>query len=287
MVPPRRSDADGAPEAGSNAGSDADDAVSRSDLVADLREIGVESGTELVVHASLSSLGWVSGGAAAVVDALCEVTGSDGTVAVPTFTPPSVVETEPFDPATMRSRTGAITEALRARPDARRSEHPTHSVAALGPAAGELTRDHRLDRSLGADSPLHRLAQRGGQVLLLGVGHERNSTLHVAEALADLPYKTGTNRVLVRDRGEVRTVETARVGCGKGFPAVEPLARDAGIVRRGTVGAADAQLVPAAAIIDLTAEVLADDPGFLLCSDPGCWWCPDARRTLASSRDSG
>lgn len=261
------------------------DGLSSAAVATDLRTLGLESGDEVVVHGSLSSLGWVDGGADVVVDALRQVVGESGTVVVPTFTP-SVVREEPFDRDDTRSRTGAITEALRTRSDAVRSDHPTHSVSARGPAATTLTEAHDLDSSLGRDSPLHCLADRGGRIFLLGVGHERNSTVHVAEALADLPYKTGTNRVLVRGAdGEVRPVESSRVGCGKGFPSLEPVADNASVLTRSCVGAADAQLMDSEAILSVASDILADAPGFLLCSDPKCWWCPDARRTLESGRD--
>ncbi len=252
--------------------------VTREVLETDLQNVGLEDDDEVVVHASLSSLGWVEGGADAVVDALRATVGEGGTVVVPTFTP-FVVREKPFDREETRSRTGAITETLRSRPEAVRSAHPTHSVAAIGPAATQLTANHALERSLGRDSPLHRLARRGGKILLLGVGHERNSTIHVAEALADLPYKRGTNDVLIRDSSDgVRTVETAKVGCGKGFPSLEAIADSAGILTRGTVGEANAQLVRGAEIIDVALNALEEDPTFLLCEDPECWWCPDARR---------
>lgn len=261
------------------------DGLGRDELVADLRRLGLESGDDVVVHASLSSLGWVDGGAETVVDALSDAVGTGGTVVVPTFTP-SVVREEPFDPDETRSRTGAISEALRTRDDARRSDHPTHSVAALGPAADELTDEHALESSLGPHSPLHRLAERGGKVLLIGVGHERNSTVHVAEALADLPYKTGTNDVLVRnDDGEIERVETATVGCGKGFPTVEPIADVAGVLTHGQVGAADAQLMRGDRIVSVARSALETDPGILLCDQPDCWWCPDARRTLETTAE--
>ena len=271
-----------------------EETVTLEDLVSDLEELGLDSGDELVVHSSLSSIGWVDGGAETVVDALLTVVGEEGTIAVPTFTP-VVVREEPFDRERTPSGTGAVTEALRARPEALRSDHPTHSVSAIGPAARALTRNHRLERSLGPDSPLHRLAQRGGKVLLIGVGLERNSTLHVAEALAELPYKTGTNRVLRREAGgnegdetedantTVRTVETARVGCGKGFPVLEPVAEAAGALTRGTVGAADARLIAGEDIISTALAVLEDDPGFLLCEKPDCWWCPEARDALSET----
>lgn len=260
--------------------TDGRETVSTADLVADLRELGLGDGDEVVVHSSLSSIGWVEGGADAAVDALRAAVGEDGTVAVPTFTS-GVVRDEPFDREATRSRTGAVTEALRTRPDAVRSDHPTHSVSAVGPAAASLTAGHALERSLGADSPLHRLAARGGKILLLGVGHERNSTIHVAETFVGLPYRTGTRRVLVREPdGGVREVEASAVGCGKGFPALEPLADAKGVLVRGCVGEAPAQLMRGEAILEVALDALEANPGFLLCDEPDCWWCPEARRRL-------
>ena len=258
--------------------------ITETDLRRDLRALGLEAGDEVVVHSSLSAIGWTEGGPRTVVDALLAVVDETGTILAPTFTA-SHAKSHPFDPEKTPSQTGAVTEALRTHPDAHRSTHPTHSVAALGAAAEELTAEHPLDASLGPDSPLDRLARRGGRVLLLGVGHESNSTLHVAEKRAGLPWKDRVNEVLVRERGPenkpVRTVETAKVGCGKGFVSFEPVAEQTGILVRGQVGAADAQLVDGADVLSLALELLEHDPGFLLCEDPDCWWCPDARRRLA------
>lgn len=257
--------------------------VTESDVRSGLRELGVRPGDDVVVHSSLSAIGRVEGGAETVVDALASAVGDEGTVVVPTFTP-NRARREPFDRARTPSETGAITEALRARDDAVRSDHPTHSVAALGPAATELTADHGYRNSLGEGSPLHRLAERGGKILLLGVGHDSNSTLHVAESLADLPYKTGTNRVLVRGGDDgLETVETAVVGCGKGFTAFGRIADEEGILSEGEIGAARSKLLDGRDVIRLARSVLEERPGFLLCEEPDCWWCPDARRALETA----
>lgn len=258
--------------------------VTESDIRADLRNLGVTPGDELVVHSSLSSIGRVDGsGAETVVDALASAVGDEGTVVVPTFTP-NLVRREPFDPTRTPSETGAITEALRTRDDAVRSDHPTHSVAALGPAAKVLTADHAFRNSLGEGSPLHRLAARGGKILLLGVGHDSNSTLHVAESLAELPYKTGTNTVLVRgEDDDPQPVKTATVGCGRGFTTFSPIAVDNGLITDGTIGSARSQLMNGDAVLRLARSVLEERPGFLLCEKPECWWCPDAKRTLETA----
>ena len=254
------------------------------DLRTDFETLGLETGDEVVVHSSLSSIGWVDGGAEAVVDALVDTVGEGGTVVVPTFTS-GYARRKAFDPDTTPSQTGAVSEALRTRPAALRSAHPTHSVSALGPSAQELTADHDYLNSLGRNSPLHRLANRGGKIILVGVGNERNSTLHVAEALANLPYKTGARTAFVEnDDGEKRQVETSNVGNAAGFPKLDPVAECRGVFTRGTVGNARATVMRGAAILDVASDVLADHPAFLLCDDPDCWWCPDARRRIADAR---
>lgn len=260
-----------------------DRVVTQAEIEADLRSLGLDAGDEVVVHSALSSIGWVEGGPDTLVDAVLSVIGPEGTMAVPTFTA-GVVTEEPFDPAETESRTGAVTEALRTRPDARRSQHPTHSVSALGADAAELTAHHPYDATVGLESPLHRLAQRGGSVLLIGIGHERNTTLHIAERVAGVPYTALTREVLVAAEDEPTTVEVAQAGCSKGFPAIEPVANAADVLTFGQVGTAPAQLMAGADIIDVAVAELADDPGFLLCDVPDCWWCPDARERL---RDAG
>jgi aminoglycoside 3-N-acetyltransferase len=178
-------------------------------LARDMRAAGVEAGSLLLVHASLSALGWVCGGAQAVVAALLEVLETEGTLVMPAFTAdrsepshwcnppvpeswwPVIRATMPaFDPATTPTRgMGAIAECFRRWPGVRRSAHPLHSFSAVGPLAPAVTKDHRLADGLGETSPLARLYEHDARVLLLGVGHERNSSFHLAEYRARYPGK--------------------------------------------------------------------------------------------------
>lgn len=250
--------------------------LTRAQLRSGFRGLGLEPGATVVVHSSLSSLGCVRGGADAVVDALCGTVGPDGTVMVPTFTRYD----EPYDPATSPSTTGAITEAFRRREKAIRSPHPTKSVAAIGPNAGALVAEHEPSNSIGPGSPLHRLLDPDGRILLLGVDHTANSVIHVAERLAAVPYRDQTATVEMHAENAVRSVEVNRVHCSRGFEVVGPLARQAGIVSHGSIGDADARLLDGAALLSLTVELLDADPGALLCSLPGCDRCQYARERI-------
>ena len=177
--------------------------VTEQSLVADLRALGLRTGMTVLVHSSLSSLGWVSGGSTAVIRALLAVVGADGTVVMPAHSagsdpagwenPPvprawwdTIRATwPPFDPATTPTRAiGVIPEQFRTWPGVVRSHHATGSFAACGPLAKRITAEQRLEDPCGERSPLAVIYDLRGWILLLGVGHRRNTTLHLAERRA-------------------------------------------------------------------------------------------------------
>jgi aminoglycoside 3-N-acetyltransferase len=178
-------------------------AVARGQLVGDFRRLGIMPGQTLLVHASLRSLGWVTGGAGAVVNALREALGPDGNIVVPASTETNSLtsrkhreriaqltanqakryreEMPAFDPDTTKSGAGAIAERVRKSADAVRSDHPQSSFAAIGPEAEYLMADHRLNSHLGEDSPLAKLYKMDAQVLMIGVGYRSCTAFHLAE----------------------------------------------------------------------------------------------------------
>jgi aminoglycoside 3-N-acetyltransferase len=259
--------------------------VTASEIVADLRSLGIAEGANLVVHSSLSSMGPVAGGAEAVIAALLEVIGGEGTLAMPTFTfPPDSV----FDPRTTRSTVGIIAKTFRKRNGVLRSLHPTHSVAAFGPLARHIINGHPTATALGTGSPLHRLALSGGYVLLLGVRHTSNAMIHVGEAVArapylDLPYSEDFNvSIPVRTPdGTVITVPPKEnPGCSINFNAVECPLRERGLAEYGTIGKAGCQLVLATDVIEIVGRMLESDSTALLCDIEWCPFCPRARQLL-------
>ncbi|RDZ40740.1 AAC(3) family N-acetyltransferase [Haloferax sp. Atlit-47N] len=258
------------------------DAVERVDepgtvdsLAADLRALGVERGDTLLVHSSLSSLGWVAGGPQAVVDALQTVLTDDGTLVMPThtgqYTDPSVwenppvpddwVETigesmPPFRPDVTPTRgMGAVPECFRNYPGVVRSEHPTVSFAAWGAAAEEIVGGHELDYGLGDGSPLARVYDRGGDVLLLGVGHGNNTSLHLAEHRADFEKtRTRERAPLLRD-GERVVVEYDDIEVETDdFEAVGEAFETTVGATEGSVAAATATLFDQPALVDFAED---------------------------------
>lgn len=162
--------------------------VTREELVRDLGAVGLERGDVLFIHSSLRGLGFVEGGPDTVIEALLEVVGEEGTLLFPTFTihgsMKGTLESKEFifDPLNSPSTVGKITEIFRGRPGVRRSIHPTHSVAALGPLAEELTRAHLKDgTNFGAGSPFGKMLEHGGKVVGLGINFGPVTYYHVYE----------------------------------------------------------------------------------------------------------
>ena len=226
--------------------------------------IGLRSGDAVVVHASLRAVGL---DADAVIEALLDAVGPDGLVVMPTFT----YDNETYAPD-LPARTGALAEVFRRRPDALRSAHPTYSVAAIGAGATELLDGHERAGATGVDSPLGRLAAAGGHVLLLGVGQIANTTAHVGEFVAGAPYLD-----IPFDPAWPAHGAHTFPGCSRAFGVLEWPLRERAAIRDGTVGRAIAQLVPGAAVIEATVQLLKADPTALLCTDPGCYRCSRAR----------
>lgn len=254
------------------------DAVERSErpasvgsLRADLHRLGVVPGMTIMVHSSLSRLGYVAGGAQAVVHALLDALGPDGTLVMPTHSAalsdpadwqnPPIPETwwsevratmPAFDPALTPTRAmGAIVECFRHLPGVRRSLHPTVSAAAVGPDAEHLTATHTLEYGLGEGSPQARLCERGGHILLLGVTHANNTSLHLAEYRTSAPKKWTTHwSPIIRD-GERRWVSYPDLDHDDSdFEVVGDAFAAAGYEVRGPVGAGDGRLMDAATLVD-------------------------------------
>lgn len=173
----------------------------KSTLAAAFAKVGLEAGDTVLVHSSLSKIGWVCGGAEAVILALLQVLGPKGTLVVPTHSTdnsdpakweqPPVPEnwwetirqnTPVYNPKTTKTRAmGAIPELFRTLPGTVRSGHPQTSFAAIGPQAKFITDSHHLDSMLGEDSPLARLEDLDAKIMLLGVGFDVCTMMHLAE----------------------------------------------------------------------------------------------------------
>lgn len=248
--------------------------TTRERLVRGLRSLGLQGGDVVLVHSSLGGLGWVEDGAETVIDALIEAVGPSGTVLFPTLTgtendgpaQPPVIEL-----ATTPCWTGTIPETARRRPEALRSVHPTHSVSAIGAQEDAYTTGHEASQTpCDRHSPYVRLMEEGGKILLLGgVTHESNTSLHALEEMADVPYHLQdeeTDGVVILPDGQ-RVVVRNRLHLWRwerDFSQVGPYLEQAGASVSGPVGQSTSTLVSASGLRDVVLPLLKDDPLFLL-----------------------
>lgn len=253
--------------------------LTRADVVAGLRALGLTAGDRVLVHSSLSALGRVEGGADAVIDALLEAVGPEGLVVMPTFAGP-----QPFDRRTTPTALGCIAEAFWRRTGAVRSLHPTHSVAALGRGAEELIAGHeQAPTAYGEGTPYYRLATEGGKILFIGVDQDRNTTLHTAEALAGAAYLETIAASYVADSGDLVTITIAAMaGPHRNFIGLDPLFRERGIMRMGKIGRAVCRLLDAGAMLKTAQEALREEPAAMLCDNPACADCVRQRAAVGA-----
>ncbi|MGI5488822.1 aminoglycoside N(3)-acetyltransferase [Microtetraspora malaysiensis] len=257
--------------------------LTAAELVEGWCRVGVEEGMALIVHSSLSSLGHVEGGAATVVESLRTAVGPTGTIVMPAFTwqvtdpdpahvgiPGAAVRERraavPIFDVDLPSSMGAIPEALRSLPDSVRSPHPQASVAAVGADAATIVSRQALGFAVGRTSPFGHLHDIGGYILLVGVGHNRNTFLHYAETLTPHP-RLKVRRFPMDIDGERVWLETLDVGNDNDthFPTVgHEFEEHAGILEV-MVGDAPCRLIPVQPFVSFAVprltELLALDAG--------------------------
>lgn len=271
------------------------------DIVRGLRSIGLTKDTGVIVHASLSSFGQVRGGAAAVLAGLLSTCR---TVVMPAFTwqtmvwpldgPPDNGMTygDPRHAAAnhdavlfrpdlpVHRETGVTAELLRKQWFVARSSHPVLSFVAVGDDAHEVLAGQTLERPL---APIEWLQHHGGDVVLIGVGHTRNTSIHFAEKLADRRQFLRWAIVFDKEKVEARAVRLPNLpGCSEGFDAIEPeIAR---ATTQVTIGNATVRRIPLQMLIPTVVGWISDEPDALLCSRPDCERCNAVRRSRSTNR---
>ena len=244
-----------------------------------LRAIGVRAGGVLLVHTSFRAVRPVEGGPLGLLRALREALGPDGTLVMPTMTDGASV----FDRrSTPSDGMGIVAELFWRQPGVQRSGHPGASFAAEGPQAARICADQPLAPPHGPDSPVGRVHDLDGQVLLLGVQSSESTTLHLAEAMADVPYAV-CHPCVVEVGGVAQTQLIPETDhCCVRFRLVDEWLRARDLLRKGRVGHAPALLYRARDATALACARLAADPLVFLCpSADACAECDAARASVA------
>jgi aminoglycoside 3-N-acetyltransferase len=249
--------------------------VTKRQLMRDLKKLGVRPGQTIMLHASVKAIGWIVGGPDAMLEALLDCLTPKGTLMMyvgweediedfyswsPERQTAYLAECPPFDPLTSRAQRkwSILTEYLRTRPGACRSGNPGASVAAIGANAQWITENHPLNYGYGHGSPLAKLCEASGKVLLLGASFATITLLHYSEHVASIPnkrtlhYKVPILREGKRTWVEVEEYDT-RISIvdwegGDYFPIIAEDFIEAGYGRCARVGAALSYFFDAAAL---------------------------------------
>lgn len=259
--------------------------LTKDDIKAGLRHLGVEGGMVLMVHSSLSALGEVEGGADTVIEALIETVGPSGTVMMPAMGGAPI-----FDVGETPSNVGVITDSFWRRDGVIRSIHPTHSAAGVGPLAEQLLAGH-IDQptAIGIESPWGRIAQLdNGYLLFIGCDQDRNTLLHTAEEMAEGAYlNTIVRDYYDRDHARQTKILEQFPGPHRDFIQLDRVFREAGAMFVCQIGQAVCRLMKASEILRLTFEALQRDPAAVLCDNPHCMDCVRQRADIKRDSLSG
>ena len=250
--------------------------ITRSTIVNALKNVGLQSGDCVMVHTSLSRIGYVCGGAQTVIEALIEVVGDEGTIMMPTqswknLDPETGVHWDAdeadwnvirdqwpaYDKALTPTNTmGAVAEMFRLWPGTLRSDHPARSVAAWGKNAVYLTENHDISDIFGDASPIGRLYELDGKVLLIGVDYDKNTSIHLADVRADYPGKhTCVEHSAVMENGKrVWKAYTTLFVDGEDFVDIGAAFEAENVVNKGKLGEAEVRLMKQRELVDFAVE---------------------------------
>lgn len=248
-------------------------------LKKDFLKLGLKKGMTVIVHSSLSSIGWVCGGEVAVIEALIDILTKEGTLVMPSQTVeysepcywcnPTVPDqwydtiknTMPaFDKEITPCRAmGRIVETFRKFPGVVRSNHPQASFIAWGKNAELITENQKLNDALGESSPLGKIYKLNGYILLIGVGYEKNTSFHLSEYKSKARnYTKFGSPIMVNGKREwvefrdlnIDTYEFERIG--KEFE--EKNKKEKNIINTGIIGQAYSKLINQPTAVDFATN---------------------------------
>jgi aminoglycoside 3-N-acetyltransferase len=253
--------------------------ISHSELTKQLLALGVKRGGVLLVHTAFSKVAPVQSGPRGLIAALQAAVESMGTLAMPSM---SDDDDHPFDPRMTPCRgMGVVADTFWRLPGILRSDSP-HAFAAIGPRAAEITAVHPVDIPHGLDSPVGRIYELDGQVLLLGVGHDANTTIHLAENMAGVRYRTPKYATILKDGLPTRYDYSEIDHCCQNFNLMDLWLEGERRQFRGIVGHAEARLVCSRDIVEVALSHLRKNETVFL-HPPGIdIECDEARASLAT-----
>jgi aminoglycoside 3-N-acetyltransferase len=259
----------------------------KKDICDVLYELGICGCDIVLLHSSLSSIERMEGGADAVIEAFIETLGTDGTLVMPAF---SDDISTPFDPEVTPSDTGIITEKFRNVKGVIRSLHPTHSVCAYGKFAAEITENHdKAPTPCGKGTPFDKICNSKGKIVLLGVDMNRNTILHAAEDIAEMPYLIRNFNLPAptyspKYPNGILSIQKMPLG-HRDFLKLTPVLRRKNMIKEMFIGSAAVKVMDADKLLEISLDILHDDPGFFLCNNNYCNSCMASRNKITGNNN--
>lgn len=253
--------------------------ASVAELVAQLHALGVAAGDVLLVHSSFRAVRPVTRGPAGLIEALGRSIGPAGTLVMPSWTGD---EDRAFEPASTRAAPdlGIVADTFWRLPLVHRGHHP-FAFAARGPQAARIVADPLVLPPHQRTSPVGRVLDCDGRILLLGVDHDANTTLHLAELLAGVPYRSPKHVTVLRAARPMRIDYLENDHCCRRFTQANRWLKARGLQAEGIVGHARAKLMRARDLIDTVLPHLARDPFALIHPrDADCEECAAAWQSM-------
>ena len=243
----------------------------KQDLTTHLTALNIDPNGTLMLHLSCKAVGKVDGRGDAVLDALMEYM-TPGLLVLPSHTWSNVGVNNPvMDVLYTPSCVGVLTEMFRKRPDVCRSLHPTHSLAAAGADAAEfLSGEEQISTPCGQGGAYYKLWERNAQILLIGVNFTRNTFIHGIEEWdgAEGSISSDKTDLYVVNHYGFRLHTPQYRHCShlgsETFTKLEGPALQQGVLTIGRFGDADARLMRAGPLREMTAALLRDDARYLL-----------------------
>jgi aminoglycoside N3'-acetyltransferase len=228
--------------------------ISQESLVQQLLDLGVRPGGALLVHCSFSRVKPVEDGPLGLISALQAALGPQGTLVMPSMTDD---DEHPFDPKmTPCAGMGIVADTFWRLPGVLRSDSP-HAFAALGPQASLITAPHPVDIPHGPDSPVGRVCDLDGQVLLLGIDHTADTTIHLSEYMSGVRYRR-KKHIYIMKKGQLVRVDYGEIDhCCLNFNLVDGWLDSKGLQHKGVVGHAEARLARSRDILEVVKEHLS------------------------------
>ena len=252
-------------------------AISQTTLVHQFLDLGVMPGGVLLVHTSFSKVKPVEGGPEGLITALQTALGPAGTLVMPSM---SYDDDHPFDNrASPCPEMGVVADTFWRLPGVLRSDN-NHAFAAIGPLAEMILTPHPVDVPHGVNSPVGCVYELDGQVLLLGVSHDSNTTIHLAENLAEVHYRRAKFITLLRDGKPTRFDYREIDHCCQKFALVDSWLEERNLQWRGEVGHAEACLMCSRDVVSVVTKKIAENETIFLHPPGFDEECDDARASL-------